>query len=644
MPVTIFGNLDGRSYDFGFEDLGYEYPRGQNFNPKSDMHKKIVNSVIRAIDESHRTMQSRYSHWQEMDSLLNVYVRPDEDSVKDDSLKVVIPVSFATLETLLSYMNATFIQDPIFKYNGTGPEDMLGAQMLEAVIFAQSMKFKHSLALNTMWRDAFVYGVGPVAVQWEEIFGYKTEVVRTGTFDRFLSSVFNISNERKKKSARMTLFEGNKLININAYTYFPDPSVSSDNIQDAQYIGWLTQMSYNDMLRMEEGDSSWFNVRYLKNVKARSKFSVEKLMAKDKSSPYNTDIHFTESHIHDILWFYCDIIPKDWGLGRKTFPEKWLLGVADDQVLIYASPLNLNHDTFPIAVASPDYDGYSPAPLSRMGRVSDLQNLINFMYNSHIQNVRKAVNDMWITDPSLVNINDLTDPKPGKIIRMRRAAWGGNKLDQAIKQFPVNDVTRSNIVDADLISKIMKEGVGASDILQGGIPDRTSRISSNEISGARMSGMSKMKRIAQIISAQAMQPIGFLCASHTQQLMTNEMKIRITGESVSRYESIFSEGQRGFINANPFDLVVDYDVIASDGMMPGSEDPQMWIQLYQTIASNPAIAPRFDMVAIFKHIAKQLGATNISDFENKQMPNMQAQVVPDESVAQQVQQGNLVQV
>jgi hypothetical protein len=51
---------------------------------------------------------------------------------------------------------------------------------------------------------------------------------------------------------------------------------------------------------------------------------------------------------------------------------------------------------------------------------------------------------MLIVDPSLINMADLEDPKPGKLIRMRRAAWGRG-VENAVKQLNVNDITRQHI-------------------------------------------------------------------------------------------------------------------------------------------------------------------------------------------------------
>ena len=75
--------------------------------------------------------------------------------------------------------------------------------------------------------------------------------------------------------------------------------------------------------------------------------------------------------------------------------------------------------------------------------------------------------------------------------------------------------------------------------------------------------------------------------------------------------------------------------------MPGSQDPGVWIQLFQTLSSNNAVGAQFDMVRLFMHIGRILGAKNLEDFRNK-TGNLQAQVVEDEFVQREVERGNLV--
>lgn len=626
----IFSGEQGSQYYA--EDYKYKYPMDRDYKPNSDLTKKLISEIKARLTESQNIMSSRYPHWQAIDKNLNVYVSADANEDEYNARDVVIPASSAMLETILAYVTATFANDPIFRFNPTGPEDAIGVQMLEAAIAHQTHKFKHLLALNTMWRDSFVYGIGPVTVQWKIKQGFKTQVVEDGIMD-VVKNVFNVKTRSKKRSTFGTLYEGNDIVNIDPYSYFPDPNVSSNNIEEAEFVGWVSSISYNDLLRMEgEKDSGFFNVKYLKNDRSRSQFRYDKDSNRQGSTKYSESANeSTYAKKIDLVWFYWDIIPSDLDVGRKSFPEKWLFCMANDNLIVYASPIDLDHNTIPVVVCSPDYDGYSPAPLSRLGKVSELQDVVNFMFNSHIKNLRKAVNDTWIADPSLISIPDLASPKAGKIIRLRRSAWGGNKIDKAIKQVPVNDVTRSNIADASAITNIMNNTSGATDFLQGSIPNRTSRISSNEVQGARLSGMSRLKRLTQLMSVQAMSPIGYLMASHTQQFMSEEIGFKVLGESISRYENI-NEGK--YIKANPYDLVVDYDLITSDGSMPGSEDPQLWTQLYQVLAQNPELSGQFNMVSIFKHIAKQLGASNISDFEKPQ-------VMPDEQVQEQAQRGNI---
>jgi hypothetical protein len=123
---------------------------------------------------------------------------------------------------------------------------------------------------------------------------------------------------------------------------------------------------------------------------------------------------------------------------------------------------------FPVAVAAPDFDGYSPTPMSRLEILYGLQEVLDFLFNSHVANVRKAVNDMIIVDPQLVNINDLKDPKPGKLIRLRRPAWGRGVKDVAM-QLGINDITRANIADSSYIVNWMQKIAATDDPMMGSL-------------------------------------------------------------------------------------------------------------------------------------------------------------------------------
>ena len=322
--------------------------------------------------------------------------------------------------------------------------------------------------------------------------------------------------------------------------------------------------------------------------------------------------------------------------GSSEYPEKWLFAVANDSVVIKAQPLGLNHDMFPIVACAPDFDGYSALPLSRVEVLYGLQGTLDWLFNSHVANVRKAINDMLVVDPYLVNINDLKDPKPGKLIRMRRPAWGRG-VGNAVQQLQVNDITRANIGDSSFIVNWMQK-IGAADdpmmgALRSGGPERLTK---GEFQGTQAGAASRLGRIARVIGLQAMQDLGYMFASHAQQLMTQELYTTTTGRWQETITSQFGENAKR-MKVTPFDLLVDYDVVVRDGSVPGGNFSDVWVQMFNVIASHPELQQTFDISRIFKYIATNMGAKNADEFVR-----VKPQMMPDEQVREQAQAGNIV--
>jgi hypothetical protein len=344
----------------------------------------------------------------------------------------------------------------------------------------------------------------------------------------------------------------------------------------------------------------------------------------------------------DVINMYFKLIPKAWGLGDGENPEKWFFSVASDSLVIRAKPLGLVHNSFPVAVSSPDYDGYSPTSISRIEILSGLQEILDWMLNSHVANVRKAINDMIIVDPYLVNMKDLKDPKPGKLIRLRRPAWGRG-VDKVAQQLQVNDITRANIGDAGFIMKFMDQVVGSDNPLMGNLRSGgPERLSAREFQGTMSGAISRLERVARVIGLQAFQDIGYMFAAHTQQLMSRELYVKTTGRWEQQLRREYGVDETT-MKVSPFDVLIDYDVLVRDGSVPGGNFSDVWVQMFQVLASNPELMQQFDIPRIFKFIARNLGAKNVEEFERK-MPPMGAVSAPDEIVEEEATKGNLVAI
>jgi len=643
MPYIVLGEQQTSTVDYRNINFDYAYPDGLDLKPGTDFHNELRQKIWIRASESRSEISKRFPSWREVDKTLTTYIPvTDAENIikKKDPTKpisIVFPYSYSMLEALLTYLTLAFFQDPIFRYEGVEPNDTVGAMLLEMVIKVHCIKTKVPLALHTILRDSLAYGVGVGIPGWQTLHGRKA--IKTSVITQ---SDFGNNTKNGIEFVDSIIFEGNNLTNIDPYMWLPDPSVSSDNVQKGEFIGWVERDNYMNLLSAEnEQDSGMFNVKYLKDKKdKRSSLAFDSSgRGKKQGGSANTTRGMDSStNPVDIISMYIKIIPKDWKLGDSENPENWFFRLAGDDIIIAAEKANHNHGLYPIAVASPEFDGYSIAPMGRMEILYGLQNTLDFLFNSHVSNVRKAINDMLIVDPYLVNINDLKDPEPGKLIRLRRPAWGRG-VDKVVQQLQVNDITRANISDSSYITGWMDRISGADQSMQGSLRQGgPERLTKSEFQGTRGSATSRLQRIAMIIGMQFMQDIGTMFASHSQQYMTQDMWVGITGSMQQSYAAQFGTTRA---KVSPSDLAIGYDLIVRDGSIPGGNYSDAWTQLFQTISGSQELMQKFDITKIFTYMAQQLGAKNVEDFK-RTMPQMQTVTAPDAQVAAQAQAGNLV--
>lgn len=644
MPYIVQGEPTNEASNIKGTEFDYEYPNGLDLRPNSDFHKKLKSKILSRAQASRNELSKRFNSWNKMDWTLTSYIplKDYEKVVKEKDqtkpVSIVFPYTYSSLESLLTYLTIAFFQDPIFQYEGVEDTDVIGAMLLELIIKLHCIKTKVPLSIHTILRDSLAYGVGIGIPEWITIFGkrpFKSNIVTESPLGTNTESFVDFVEDM--------LFEGNSLSYIDPYMWLPDPSVSSVNVQDGEFFGWLDRTNYMNLLTEEEGpDSELFNVRYLNLITNR-----RSSLAKDESERERKEggSRSTESrHLAgltkpvDLIRMYVTLIPKEWELSDSESPEKWFLSLASDEVIVECRKADHNHGMYPAAVASPEFDGYSIAPIGRLETMYGLQGVLDFLFNSHVENVRKAINDMFVVDPYLININDMKDPKAGKLIRLRRPAWGRG-VDKVVQQLQVTDITRTNIADTAYITQWMDRISGTDPSMSGSLrmqgPERLTR---SEFQGTRGSAMSRLQRIAMTVGMQFMQDIGTMFAVHTQQYMTKEAYAKVAGRYQEQLLKAFGKDR---VRVSPMDIAINYDVIVRDGSVPGGNFSEAWIQLFNIIAGTPELHAQFDIYRIFSYIAIQLGAKNIEDFK-KVANQTNMQTMPDEAVASEAQKGNLV--
>ncbi len=635
----------------------YNYINRKDLRPGRELSSKLVTMIKERAGLAQSKLASRREVWKEIDSTLNAFVTP-EDAQKlqerNTIRNVVIPMNYAMLQTLLTYFVMLYNQSPMFLYGAYGKElrHVLGAELLNLEIQRQVDKASMLLNFHTQWRDNYVYGFGAVTPIWvkETTTQYKKKEIGDLTVD--------IEEER-------ITYVGNRLYNISPYDILPDPAVPVERVQESSFFGFIKHTNLYDLTKQDAKDwrDGYVNIDYVKerfkDFGFVSPYSSEYDVKKSNmnisqyattSTVPNRDANTSSKNI-DLLVMYMRIVPSEIGIGNSERPELWTFILCDD-IIIQAMPLNLDHGQIPVTIGAVDYDGYSTTPISRLEEVQSLQDTINWNFTSHVANVKKSLNGMFVVDPKFVNINDLRSPKPGKIIRMRQAGFGQD-VTKAIYPLPVQDVTQNNVGNTAIMADIMRNVTAASLNASGAVEKHGERISASEANNTLRATMSRIDKDAIIFSKQAMDNMGYLLASQTIQLLDEAHWIRTNKRNYMDIKRLYDKDfdparmpmlqDYGYVEINNKLIDINFDVICNDSNLSGLGDTNDWIQLYQIIGQNPELMQQFDMFRIFEHIAKKMGAKNIEVFR-RNVNQIQTQTMPTEQVRNEVGKGNLVPI
>jgi hypothetical protein len=622
------------------------YPNKLDLRPGSELHRTLVQQVILRARCASSVMQNRYPSFKKIDQMCTAFIAPDAEEAavqaKDPRrpTSIVIPLGYSVKETFQSYFNGAFLDDIVFPFEPGGPEDSVGVVLMQHIIQQQANKARYELPLNTMWSDTLKYGFGVISARWDVEIGRKTveqEVAKYG----FLGMSFGSQKIRNTLDDQI-VWEGNVLENVDPYTYLPDPNVPIHEVQRGEFVGWLSVTNRMDLLTREQsGSEGLFNCSYLSSIKGRSFLKHSEDGRNDRTGIESRNID-PYTHPMDVIWMYINLIPSEWKLGPEQYPQKWVFAVANDRILIQARPLTHNHNRFPVVVAAPDTSGYDVSPISRLEMIYGMQHVGNFLFNSHIANIKKTLNDMLIVDPFRINMNDLLKPGPGKIIRLRRAGFNQG-VQGAIEQLKINDVTGSNISDLLTITNLVRQTSGAVDSMQGILRSGPERLTAEEYRGTASNAVSRMAMLAKIMDAQAHRPLADILASHTIQYITQESYVKLLGDWPQRLALEYNQAnriQQGFIKVSPSELSANYDVVPRSNLN-AKEFAEVWLKGLEVIRQDPMMIQELDTTKIFLHWARLVGAKNADDFRRAaDAINVSAQPMPQ--VEQQVQAGNLV--
>lgn len=595
--------------------------------PKSEHHARVLKHLLDRLNHSERTMSKFYGRWNCNERRVQAYINlPDYEKVlkemSDKSqppqlVSITVPYSFATLWTIVTYLVHTFCgQKPIFQVSTYNAENVQNAQMMETVLQYNADHSRLIAAFFQWFVDDGIYGLGVLRTLFKQ-----EKAQRTVWTSQSPGGVImpGMPAQAMRQRVQKVVYEGNEVVNVDPFMFFPDPRVPMKEVnRRGEYVFWRSFEGKHTMLRAEQnGELKW--VRDAGELPVgrdeAGGNSDRNLISSGDSSPGDPSSRDSRATpYYQVDQGTVEIVPKELGLGEDEYPQKWIFTILNKNQIVQAEPFDYDHGRHPVAVIESLTFGYGFGQAGIVDMLGPIQDSLSWFVNSQIYNVRSAINNMFVVDPSMVEMQDLKDPGPGKYIRLKRSAYGQD-VRTVLQQLQVQDVTKEHMQNMELFMRMGDALAAVNDNLKG-IQEAGGRKTATEVRTAGEAGASRLAAKARYISSQGMVDLAEQMALNLQQFMTMSFYLQIVG----------MEGLQKPIPISPEMVAGDYYFPVHDGTLPIDKVAliDVWKEVWMAVISNPAMQQQYDAMGIFEYLAQLAGAKNIQQFKVNMVPDQQA--------------------
>lgn len=603
-----------------------------------ELHKKLIAEFKFRMRMSRDAQRNKRTEaWKKAEETFMAYVPETElDGQRKQNRRdgnpqyttLAIPYSYAMLLTSHTYYTSVFLaRNPVMQMTGRHGESQQAESMVEALLDYQLTTGGGMPALFIWLLDVGKYGYGVLGHYWDKEIIPVTEYIEVA--ETFMGIPLPGKTKKQLVTKESVGYVGNRLYNIRPHDFYFDPRYPVHRFQDGEFCVVFDRVGWNKILK-GKADKRYYNIQAIpkkaRGDSDRDTGSSQITLPGETMGLGDGDASGTRPAFVDLHEFYWEISPAELGLGSSRRPEKWVFTIAAEEVCISAQPLGLSHGKFPFDVIPYEVDGYSLFPRSMLEILEPVNQTMEWLLNSHFYNVRSALNNMFIGDPSRINMKDVENPEPGKFIRLKPAAYGQD-VRSMMAQFPVQDITRSHLADMNMMGDLAQRVGGVSDNVMGMI-NPGGRRTATEIRTSSSFSANRLKTSCEWFSSVGWAPLTQKLLQSSQQMYDTPRKYRIVGD-------LAQWGDR-YLYIRPEDIQGFFDFVPVDGTMPVDRYAQanLWNQMFGTISKMPQIMMQYDIAKLFGFVAQLAGLKNITQFR--------IQVQSDAMLQQQAQAGNVV--
>lgn len=580
---------------------------------------QLLTRVKELVKISRDEMSRFYDDWDCNDRVYRGIKKQDEDDKMANKRKApgkfVLPITYTQINTFVSFALSVFNQrDYFYELSGTDISDERPAKVAQGLL-EQNLEYNNFRyqKLKQFLTDICKYGVGIIKHSWrKDVVTTKQPQMVPVAGPEGMEPVM----EQQMVDTPVTQYLGNYLVCVTPFRFFPDPRLPLTRFQEGEFCASEDEYSRSQFIEFQKQGLctgvEWIPDLAQDQMVDRRHFGIlndikpSPIMTRQKMYVINTEVQ---------VW----INPAKTTMGGKPIDETrdelvlYVIWYANDARIIKLEPLDYPHHKFTFDVAQYEEDLINFINEGMADKLGPMQDVVDWLINSRITNVRKVISNQLIVDPSGIEIQDLRDRKP--VIRLKPKVQGTGTLDRWIKQLPIADVTTGHLNDISFIKDYSQQTTGITDNLLGQFS--TGRRSAQEARSVNNNAATRVLATVNAIWNSALLPLGKKMLENIRAGVDEPTIIRVIGTVNALQE--MPDAVQQFLKVSPEELVGEYDFLIFDGTLPSQREAQATIlqQLLETIMANPEAAMVFgyDPQLLMSAILELRGIRNADQYK-----------------------------
>lgn len=424
---------------------------------------------------------------------------------------MVLPIADAKIDELLTFLMQVFWPNEGMHNAYSSYQKQNLANSFALLMNKHGQFFQHYSKITEFFYEALKYNFSVLWLGWKQTKGMKLETDPVGGVDYKDDSV---------------LFEGNNIENVDPYNFFFDPSISPVNIGiDGEFAGEVKMFSSWGILKLAAAGEITNMVAAIKRGKGEQVFYNDHPIVRfDYSSAAQgvvTDWQSWASNRggakmngNEIVFMYCRIVPKDFGLSPSEKIEIWRFGIMNGHTIVYAQNEERAHKRIPYVCAIPKPDNLFMQKKSAAEDLIPLQNFASFLLNLHLNASRKSLFGITVYDPNFIDLSQSEGDVAAKLPTKRSLPPNG-KIDDYIKEFRDSPETAMLVDQTEKIFAMLETILPTNILKQVTDLDRATTYQA----AATVQGTNRRSlKMAKNIDDQAVTPLKYMMMYNIQEL------------------------------------------------------------------------------------------------------------------------------